>query len=172
MYQFHDWMNFTILSPMWSYCTNAHVTLTKLYFHFLSYWMGYDRGDSFPFNFEPNRIPFGWKSKGKLSPRSYPIQCERKWNTSFLSVRGTSVMTIACQERSGPKCNDRQLCDLGTKESNLLRDPYNDIDQTSLILLWPSFTLFMWPSCPLPFHFFLVEKIRPKRWIFEYKHDT
>ena len=26
--------------------------------------MGYDRGDSFPFDFEPNRIPFGSKSKG------------------------------------------------------------------------------------------------------------
>ena len=50
--------------------------------------MGYDRGDSFPFDFEPNGIPFGSKSKGKLSPRSYPIQCERKWKYSFLSVRG------------------------------------------------------------------------------------
>ena len=48
--------------------------------------MGYDRGDSFPFDFEPNGIPFDSKLKGKLSPRSYPIQCERKWNTSFLSV--------------------------------------------------------------------------------------
>ena len=48
--------------------------------------MGYDRGDSFPSDFEPNRIPFGSKLKGKLSPRSYPIQFERKWNTSFLSV--------------------------------------------------------------------------------------
>ena len=48
--------------------------------------MGYDRGDSFPFYFEPTGIPFGSKSKGKLSPRSYPIQCERKWNYSFLSV--------------------------------------------------------------------------------------
>ena len=47
--------------------------------------MGYDRGDSFPFHFEPNGNPFGSKSKGKLSPRSYPIQCERKWNTSSLS---------------------------------------------------------------------------------------
>jgi len=27
--------------------------------------MGYDRGDSFPFDFEPNGIPFGSKSKGK-----------------------------------------------------------------------------------------------------------
>ena len=26
--------------------------------------MGYDRGDSFLFDFEPNRIPFGSKSKG------------------------------------------------------------------------------------------------------------
>ena len=48
--------------------------------------MGYDRGDSFPFNFESNGISFGFKSKGKLSPRSYPIQCERKWKYSFLSV--------------------------------------------------------------------------------------
>jgi len=48
--------------------------------------MGYDGGDSFPFNFEPNRIPFGSKSKGKLSPRSYPFQFERKLKHSFLSV--------------------------------------------------------------------------------------
>ena len=48
--------------------------------------MGYDHGDSFPFDFEPNRIQFGSKSKGKLSPRPYPIQFEGKWNTSNLSV--------------------------------------------------------------------------------------
>ena len=36
--------------------------------------MGYDRGDSFPFDFEPNEIPFGLKFKGKLfSPQSYSI---------------------------------------------------------------------------------------------------
>ena len=40
--------------------------------------MGYDRGDSFPFDFEPNGNPFGSKAKGKLSPRSYPIQFESK----------------------------------------------------------------------------------------------
>ena len=49
--------------------------------------MGYDRGDSFSFDFEPKGIPFGSKSKGKLSPRSYSIQCERKWIHSFLSAR-------------------------------------------------------------------------------------
>ena len=40
--------------------------------------MEYNRGDSFPFDFEPNGIPVGSKLKGKLSPRSYPIHCERK----------------------------------------------------------------------------------------------
>ena len=47
--------------------------------------MGYDRGDSFSYDFEPKGFSFGSKSKGKLSPRSYPIQCERKWKHSFLS---------------------------------------------------------------------------------------
>ena len=50
--------------------------------------MGYDRSDSFSVDFEQNVIPFGSKSKGKLSPRSYPIQYERKWKHSFLSAHG------------------------------------------------------------------------------------
>ena len=49
--------------------------------------MGYDHGDSFPFDFEHYGIPFGSRSKRKLSPRSYPIQCGRKWKHSFLSAR-------------------------------------------------------------------------------------
>ena len=40
--------------------------------------MGYDRGYSFPFDFEKNGIPFGSKSKGKLSSPSYPIQFEKE----------------------------------------------------------------------------------------------
>ena len=36
--------------------------------------MGYDRSVSFPFDFVPNENPFSSKTKGKLSPRSYPIQ--------------------------------------------------------------------------------------------------
>jgi len=43
-----------------SRCTSMN-SLTKLCFHFLSHWMGYDHGDSFPFDFEPNGIPFGSK---------------------------------------------------------------------------------------------------------------
>ena len=41
---------------------------------------------SFPFDFEANEIRFRSKSKGKLSPQSYPFQFERKWKHSFLSV--------------------------------------------------------------------------------------
>ena len=57
--------------------------------------MGYDRGDSFLFDSEPNGIPFGSKSKGKLSLLSYHIQCERKWKYSFLSVQ-----LVDCQTNS------------------------------------------------------------------------
>ena len=48
--------------------------------------MGYDLDDSFPFDLGPNGIPFGPRSKGKLSPRSYPMQYERNWKYSFLSA--------------------------------------------------------------------------------------
>ena len=41
--------------------------------------MGYDRGGSFHFDFEPDGIPIGSKSKGKLPPRSYSIKFERKY---------------------------------------------------------------------------------------------
>ena len=62
--------------------------------------MGYDRGDSFPSDFEPNGVPFGSKSKGKLSPRSYSIQCERKWKYSFLIVdcRGCILFSILIEK--------------------------------------------------------------------------
>ena len=41
----------------------------------------------FSFRFsEPNGIPFGSKSKWKLSSWSYPIQCEREWKYSFFSA--------------------------------------------------------------------------------------
>ena len=47
--------------------------------------MGYDLIYSFPVDSEPNGVSFGSKSKGKRSPLSYLIQCERKWKCSFLS---------------------------------------------------------------------------------------
>jgi len=55
--------------------------------------MGYECDDSFPFHFEPNGNQFGSKSEGKLSLRSYPIQFERKWNTSFSVVSEQKIET-------------------------------------------------------------------------------
>ena len=62
--------------------------------------MGYDRGDCFPFDFEPNGIPFGSKLKGKLSSRSYPIQFERKWNTSFFSADAPTSSKLFLQVKN------------------------------------------------------------------------
>ena len=45
--------------------------------------MEYDRGDSFPYDFRPNRIPFGSNTEEKLSPRSYSIQFERNNGNLF-----------------------------------------------------------------------------------------
>ena len=54
--------------------------------------MGYNRGDSIPIDLEPNGIPFGSKLNEKLSPRSCPIQFERKWNSGFLSLDHREVI--------------------------------------------------------------------------------
>ena len=59
--------------------------------------MGYDCGDSFHFDFEPNGVPFGSKSKGKQSLRPYPIQCERKRKYSFLSVHYSKLPQLISQ---------------------------------------------------------------------------
>ena len=46
----------------------------------------------FPFDFEQNGFPFGSKSKDKLSPRAYPIHCEKRWKYSFLSVKQSCIL--------------------------------------------------------------------------------
>ena len=80
----------SILVKIFVECVNLHSE--EIDYQFLSNLLEYDRGDSFPFNFEPNEIPFGSKSKGKLSPRSYPIQCKRKLKYSFLSVPSLRII--------------------------------------------------------------------------------
>ena len=49
--------------------------------------MGYDRGDGFLLILNQMEFHLVQNRKEKPSPRSYPIQFVRKWNTSFLSVR-------------------------------------------------------------------------------------
>ena len=78
--------------------------------------MGYDRGDSFPFDFEPNGIPFGSKSKGKLSPRSYPIQFERKWKYSFLSVETRQPLGVVFPVWRKIPAGSIALCDICPSE--------------------------------------------------------
>ena len=55
--------------------------------------MGYDGGDIFPFDFEPNGIPFGLKSKGKLSPRSSSVSEKRASvkSLAFLGIMGAQL---------------------------------------------------------------------------------
>ena len=64
-----------------------HFTLRKLVFHFLSHCMRYDRGDSFPLDFEQNGFPFGSEiRKENCHHNNIPFNLKMKWNTSFLSV--------------------------------------------------------------------------------------
>jgi len=74
--------------------------------------MGYDGGDSFPFDFEPNGIPFGSKSTGKLSLPSYPNQYERNWKYSFLSEatvdRGGNYTKFGFKEARCPHYAERR----------------------------------------------------------------
>ena len=63
--------------------------------------MGYDRGDSFPIAFEPNGVPEN-QMNGKLSPRSYPIQFERKSNTNFYHcIRRTATREVGGSRHHG-----------------------------------------------------------------------
>ena len=71
--------------------STTYLALRKLLFRSTSYWMEHNRSDNFTFNFEPNGIPFGSRSKGKLSPRLYIFQYERKWKYSFSVSQGWTI---------------------------------------------------------------------------------
>ena len=100
--------------------------------------MGYDYCDSFrfPFDFELNGIPFGSKLKGKLSPRSYPIQCERNWKYSFRSV-GAGMSAIH-------KLNVSQTC-MQTISRNILQilDKINYSMQYVCRMRCQNYTIFL-----------------------------
>ena len=67
-------------------CEGRHTERTWIPFPFKLHGI-WSRGQ-FSFRFsEPNGIPVCSKSKGKPSPRPYHIQCERKWNATFLSTK-------------------------------------------------------------------------------------
>ena len=74
--------------------------------------MGCDQGDSFPIDFKPNGIPFGSKSKEKLSPRLYPILCVMKWKFSFLSA-SESFRRVSNKSRWDAKESSRPNSNVG-----------------------------------------------------------
>ena len=88
--------------------------------------MGYDRrGNSFPFDFGPNGILFGSKSKGKLSPRPYPILFERKWKYSFISV---SQIRCRCDHKNRSLRTDRRFRDVITIVVTVLLSIVNQME--------------------------------------------
>ena len=104
----HAWIKLHNMNPYANLCllvsadiiTSVHklrkitiATLRKLYFHFLSQWMGYDRGDSF-------WTIWNFHLVQKLSPRSNPIQFKRKWKYSFLNVRNATTAMLVKQGKS------------------------------------------------------------------------
>ena len=122
-------LKFVQLLETWD-CT----TLRKLNLHFLSHWMGYHRSDSFPFDFEPNVIPFGSKSKGKLSPRSYLIQCERKWKFNFLSAVQSEVSHNWTNLKSRKQSS---MHDIAAKDENVSELLCSCTSLSYGTMLWP-----------------------------------
>ena len=62
---------------------------------------------SFPFDLEPNGVPLSLKSKGKLPPRPYPIQPERKWKYSFLSADKSCVQLYIVMPSINGRLNEQ-----------------------------------------------------------------
>ena len=54
---------------------------------------------------KPYGNPFGSKSKGKLSPWSYPIQCERKWKKKFSQFFFYLFLATSSTLRAGRCCS-------------------------------------------------------------------
>ena len=74
--------------------------------------MGYDRGDSFLFDFEPNGNSFGSKSNEKLSVQTHPIQFDRKLNSSFIigrSILRTEERFLARVPSNTPMSDSAQI---------------------------------------------------------------
>ena len=77
---------------------------------FLSaYWTEYDRGDSFPSDFEPNGIPFGSKLQRKRSPRAYSVRFERKRKSNLASAGGEVKIKRGVKQGQGDAKADVSL---------------------------------------------------------------
>ena len=68
--------------------------------------MGYDRGDSFPFDFEPNGIPFGSENRKENCHHDHiPFNKEGNGNIVFSVHRFSACPTFCCPINPGWKNN-------------------------------------------------------------------
>ena len=91
-------------------------SLRKLYFHFLSHRMGYDRGDSFPIDFEPNEIQFGSKSKGNFERNGIHLVQNRKENCPHdhipFNVKGNGKIVFSVYSHESVYSQKQQRSDV------------------------------------------------------------
>jgi len=81
------------------YCTEGVLYTENTSIPFPFKLNGIDRGDSFPFNFEPNLFPFGSKSKGKHHHDHIPFNLKvLNWKLSFW----TSIWILVFSQYGGP----------------------------------------------------------------------
>ena len=101
----------------------------------------------FSFDFEPNWVQFGSKSKENLSPRSYLIQYERKLKPNFLSPNYTEfwrqqyhyILCLSCKHT----VPDASKCNIVTKKRREIKkifelkfhDHYEWAKRTKFLLL-------------------------------------
>ena len=74
--------------------------------------MGYDRGDSFPFDFEPNGILFSSKSKGRLSPLEWHERKSSCKSVMYIIETFLSPLYDSCNEiekRTPKRCNEKTI---------------------------------------------------------------
>ena len=95
--------------------------LRKLVFHFLSYWMGYGRGDSFPFDL--NQMEFHLVQNRKES-------CHRDHIPFNVKGNGIGVFSVFMMPR------DTSLSDTEKSFQNLIKSNRNQIVFTIFRLIW------------------------------------
>ena len=88
---FHIEWDMIVVTVFLSILNQMEFHLVKLYFQFLSHWMGYDRGDSFPFDFL-NQMEFHLVQNQKKNCHHdhIPFNLKGTGNIIFQSISGNA----------------------------------------------------------------------------------
>ena len=92
------------LNGIWSWRQFTFRFWTK----WISIWFKIERFSNLSKSFVQNRKIQNRKLKGKLSPRSYPVQCERKWIQFFQCIT-TLLLGPPVFSRVGNRCRGRWI---------------------------------------------------------------